>query len=113
MAKEHQLNLQTRSKGWDIMMVEEKKSAFKHQLTIDRRASISITGVVDVISFDEETIIAETEMGVLVIKGVNLHVNRLQLDSGDLSVDGEISSVAYEDSGGFGKKTSMLSKLFK
>jgi sporulation protein YabP len=96
-----------------MIMADEKKGISRHQVTIDRRGSISITGVLDVISFDEETIIAETEMGVLIIKGVNLHVNRLHLESGELSVDGEITSVAYEDNG-FGKaKTSFLSKLFK
>ncbi|MDR2650247.1 MAG: sporulation protein YabP [Clostridiales bacterium] len=96
-------------------MPDEKKSASRHAITIDRRNSVSVTGVLDVISFDEETIIAETEMGVLIIRGVNLHVNRLHLDSGELSVDGEIVSINYEDnSSGFGKgKMSFISRLFK
>ena len=96
-------------------MADEKKSVSKHAITIDRRNAISATGVLDVISFDEETIIAETEMGILIIRGANLHVNRLHLDSGDLSVDGEIVNVLYEDNtGGFGKgKASFFSRLFK
>jgi len=96
-------------------MADEKKSVSRHAITIDRRNAVSVSGVLDVISFDEETIIAETEMGVLIIRGENLHVNRLQLDSGDLNVDGEIISVVYEDNaGGFGKgKASFLSRLFK
>jgi len=96
-------------------MVEEKKSASRHAVTIDRRSAVSVTGVLDVISFDEETIIAETEMGILILRGANLHVNRLHLDSGELNVDGEIVSVTYEDSAGtFGKgKTSFFSRLFK
>jgi sporulation protein YabP len=95
-------------------MLDEKKSSSRHSVSIDRRNSVSITGVLDVISFDEETIIAETEMGVLILRGVNLHVNRLSLDSGELVVDGEISSVTYEESGGFGKgRQNILSKLFK
>ncbi|MDR1639396.1 MAG: sporulation protein YabP [Clostridiales bacterium] len=94
-------------------MIEEKKNYPKHQLTIDRRASISMTGVVDVISFDEETIIAETDEGVLVVRGINLHVNKLHLDSGELGVDGEISSLTYDDNAGFGKKPNFFSKLFK
>jgi sporulation protein YabP len=95
-------------------MIEEKKSASKHTVAIDRRAGITVTGVVDVISFDEETIITETEMGVLLIHGSNLHVNRLHLDSGELSVDGDINSVSYEDAAGFGKgKSSFWGKLFK
>ena len=96
-------------------MAEEKKSGSRHSVTIDRRNTISVTGVLDVISFDEETIIAETEMNVMIIKGANLHVNRLHLDSGELSVDGEIYSVVYDDNaGGFGKaKTSFFNRLFK
>jgi sporulation protein YabP len=96
-------------------MADEKKGVSRHSVTIDRRNAISVTGVLDVISFDEETIIAETEMSVMIIRGANLHVNRLHLDSGELSVDGEIVSVVYDDNtGGFGKaKTPFLSKLFK
>ena len=94
-------------------MIEEKKSASRHIVTIDRREAVNVSGVLDVISFDEEAIISETEMGVLLIHGSNLHVNRLNLDSGELSVDGEISNVSYEESG-FGKnKSSLLGKLFK
>jgi sporulation protein YabP len=89
-------------------------SAVKHSVTIDRRNLVTVTGVLDVISFDENTIIAETQMGVLLIHGENLHVNRLQLDNGDLSVDGQVDSINYEENSGFGKgKSSFLSKLFK
>ena len=96
-------------------MAEEKKSVSRHAVTIDRRNAVSVTGVLDVISFDEETIIAETEMGILIIRGANLHVNKLHLDSGELSVDGEIVSLTYEDNAGaFGKgKPTFFSRLFK
>jgi sporulation protein YabP len=94
-------------------MPDEKKSVSRHSVTIDRRNAVLVTGVLDVISFDEETIISETEMGVFIIRGANLHVNRLHLDSGELSVDGEIVSVAYEDNGIGKGKNSILSKLFK
>jgi len=97
------------------IVADEKKSVSRHAVSIDRRNAVFVTGVLDVISFDEETIIAETEMGILIIRGANLHVNRLHLDSGELSIDGEIVSVTYEDNaGGFGKnKTSFFSRLFK
>jgi len=96
-------------------MADEKKNASRHAVSIDRRNTVSVSGVLDVISFDEETIIAETEMGILIIRGANLHVSRLHLDSGELNVDGEIVSVTYEDNaGGFGKgKPSFISRLFK
>lgn len=78
-----------------------------------RRESMAATGVLDVISFDEESIIAETELGMMIIKGINLHVNRLNLENGELAVDGEISGITYEDAGGYVKGRSILGKLFK
>ena len=84
-------------------------------INVVRRESLSATGVVDVISFDEEMIIAETELGMMIIKGVNLHVNRLSLENGELAIDGEIESIAYEDSAGYAKSggKSLLGKLFR
>ncbi len=95
-------------------MGEEKKSTAKHSVVMERRENISITGVLDVISFDEETIIAETEMGILILRGVNLHVNKLNLDNGELVVEGLIDNLTYEEQNSFGKgKATFFSKLFK
>lgn len=95
-------------------MPEEKRTASKHSVTMDKKERVSITGVIDVLSFDEETVIADTEMGVIILKGGNLHVNRLNLDTGDLGVDGDIVSLTYEDSNIYAKgKTSFLGKLFR
>jgi len=99
-----------------VQVIDEKKAQrpnARHTLVVDRRESVSITGVTDVISFDEETIIAETDMGILLIRGGNLHVNRLNLESGELAVDGMISSLSYEDRAGFNKGKSWLGRLFK
>jgi sporulation protein YabP len=86
----------------------------RHAINIIRRESLSATGVVDVISFDEESIIAETELGMMIIKGINLHVNRLNLENGELAIDGEISGVTYEDSSGYAKGgKSLFGKIFK
>ncbi|MCL2421677.1 MAG: sporulation protein YabP [Defluviitaleaceae bacterium] len=97
-------------------MPEEKKfkSTSRHAINLVRRESMTATGVLDVISFDEESIIAETELGMMIIRGINLHVNRLNLENGELAIDGEISGVTYEDSGGYVKgKASLLGKLFR
>ena len=97
-------------------MPEEKKirSASRHAINLLRRESMTATGVLDVISFDEETIIAETELGMLIIKGINLHVNRLNLENGELAVDGEISGITYEESSAYVKGSrSLLGKLFR
>lgn len=86
----------------------------RHTLIMTEREHISITGIVDVISFDEEMILAETDMGVLILKGSNLHVNRLSLEKGDLDIEGHIDSLNYEEQHSMSKnRASLLSKLFK
>ncbi|MCL2225700.1 MAG: sporulation protein YabP [Defluviitaleaceae bacterium] len=92
---------------------ERKRSVSRHGLTIDKRESITVTGVTDVISFDEESVIGETEMGVIIIRGVNLHVKKINLESGELSVTGEIDGVSYENPGAAGKSKSFMGRLFK
>jgi sporulation protein YabP len=96
-------------------MPEEKKmrSTSRHSLHIDRRESVAVTGMTDVISFDEDSVIGETEMGIIVIRGNNLHVNRINLENGELSVSGEIDSITYENPGGYVKGKSFLGRLFK
>jgi sporulation protein YabP len=92
---------------------EKKRSVSRHGVTIDRRESINVTGVTDVISFDEESVIGETEMGVIIIRGVNLHVKRINLENGELSVSGEIDGISYENPGTAGKSKSLMGRLFK
>lgn len=86
----------------------------KHSVKLEQRENIFITGVNDVISFNEDMIVIDTKMDVLVIGGQNLHVNKLNLDDGELSVDGEINSLSYENDANTGKnKSSFFSKIFK
>lgn len=85
-----------------------------HKVTLSNRRSCNLTGVNDVLSFDENEIILETEQGMLMIKGVELHVNRLTLDKGEVDVDGRIDSFTYsEQAGTNGKGESLLARLFK
>jgi sporulation protein YabP len=92
---------------------EKKRVSSRHSITIDRRESMAVTGVKDVISFDEESVIAETEMGIVIIRGVNLHVKRINLEIGELSVMGEIDGISYENAGVKGKSKSIVGRLFK
>lgn len=95
-------------------MAEERRTGARHTVTMENREKISVTGVIDVLSFDEESIVADTDMGVLVIHGAELHVNRLNLESGDLLIDGEMESLEYQQEGAFSKnKGSLLSRIFK
>jgi len=95
-------------------MADERKYTGRHHVSIDRRERVAITGVLEVISFDDESIVCETEMGIMILRGSNLHMNRLNLDDGELEVDGEIENIAYEDDMVLGRgKSSLLSKIFK
>ena len=85
-----------------------------HSVKIENRQNIFITGVNDLVSFDEETVIVDTKMDVMIIHGHNLHVNKLNLDDGELSIDGEINDINYETQNSIGKnKSSFFAKIFK
>ena len=74
-------------------MAEERKKDTRHRMILEDRERMSITGVIDVLSFDEESIIAETEKGMLILRGNNMHVGKLNLDEGEVSVDGLIDTI--------------------
>ena len=65
------------------------------KVLLSNRKVGSFTGVLDVISFDLDAVLLETEMGMLQIKGKNLHVNRLNLEKGEVDLDGEICALDY------------------
>ena len=85
-----------------------------HKVTMLNRRTCTINGVSDVLSFDIHEILLETEQGMLMIKGDDLHVNRLTLDKGEVDVEGRIDSVLYSDvTSGTNKSGSVLSRLFR
>ena len=81
-----------------------------HQLTLEGRERLTVSGVEDVERFDESTIVMSTTAGTLVVTGENLHIGKLSLDGGELHVDGQIDSLSYEEqSAGRG---GLLGRLF-
>ncbi len=82
-----------------------------HHLMLEDRRALSVSGVSDVDSFDELTVVIYTEMGELTVKGEGLHINRLNVETGELTLEGSIQSLSYAEvhsrSGGF------FSRLFK
>lgn len=84
---------------------EKVKPAPKaHSITMDDRCKLTVTGVVDVESFDETMIVMNTSQGNLVVRGSGLHIGKIALDNGDMRVEGMISELSYEaenTSGGF------------
>lgn len=94
-------------------MAEERKKDTRHRMILEDRERMSITGVIDVLSFDEESIIAETEKGMLILRGNNMHVGKLNLDEGEVSVDGLIDTIEYSEGGISMGKNSFLNRIFK
>lgn len=94
--------------------MEEGKSIGKsHRAVIANRKSALLTGVVDVISFDLSEILLETELGMLQIKGNDLHVNRLSLEKGEVDLEGRLDSLTYTDTADYENKSrGMLGRLF-
>lgn len=85
-----------------------------HKLILNNRRTGNLTGVSDVLSFDENEIILETDQGMLMMKGKELHVSRLMLDKGEVDIDGRIDSVTYSEQGSRTERTeSFLGRLFK
>ena len=94
--------------------MEEKQYSKAHKLILSNRRTGTITGVSDVISFDITEILLETEQGMLMIKGADLHVNRLTLEKGEVDIEGRIDSLAYSDVTSFQKQgESLIGRLFK
>ena len=91
--------------------IMEQRTDGKHTLMLEKRGKMTLTGVLEVISFDEMSIIADTDCGVLVIKGDGLHIDSLNLEKGDMTLDGNVDSIVYEDS--FSAKGSFFGKLFR
>ena len=67
-----------------------------HKLSLDQRKSLTMTGVSEVVSFDENTVVLKTGLGMLVVQGRQLQLKNLTLDGGNVAVEGEISSLVYE-----------------
>lgn len=94
--------------------MEDKQYSKAHKLILSNRRTGTITGVSDVISFDITEVLLETEQGMLMIKGADLHVNRLTLEKGEIDIEGRIDSLAYSDVTSYQKQgESLIGRLFK
>lgn len=82
-------------------------------IILENRNRLNVTGVSDVLNFDEQVITAITELGILIIKGNDLHLNQFSLDSMELSVEGEINMLQYNDKQSLKKGENLFTKIFK
>ena len=99
-------------------MIEDKKSNYNstgamQNLILENRSKLSVSGVNDVLSFDDEIVIMETELGMLTIKGENLKINKLSIDTSEIIVEGDINNLIYSEHGQGKSEGGLFSKIFK
>ena len=99
------------------MIMEERKNninaSIMQNIVLENREKLSITGVNDVLSFDDQIVILETQLGLLTIKGENLRINKLSIDSEEVTIEGEIYNLSYSEKEIERKSSSLLGKIFK
>ena len=74
-----------------------EKTQLPHKLTLNERKALTMTGVTEVVSFDESAVVLHTALGTLEIQGENLQLKTLSIDGGQVAVDGHISALYYEE----------------
>ena len=98
------------------MTMDERKTintAVVQNLILENRGKLSISGVLDVLSFDDQVVMVETELGLLTIKGEELRITKLSIDTSEVIVEGNISYLAYSNKEIEKNKGSIISKIFK
>lgn len=96
-------------------MDEDKNKIIFQNVIMENREKITLSGILDVYSFDDQMIIVATELGLLTIKGANLKITKLNIDTSEFIAEGYINSIAYTNSDNeFNKKSkSLFTKIFK
>lgn len=95
-------------------MEEKMVGGRQHKLVLQNRSVGNITGISDVVSFDENAIVLDTDMGLLTIKGKDLHVSRLTLEKGEVDIEGTVDSMVYSSNEALRKSgESLFTRLFK
>ena len=94
--------------------MEERQASRQHRVILTNRGTCALNGISDILSFDVNEILLETEMGMLMIRGIDLHVNRLSVEKGEVDLSGTIDSVSYSNiSQAKKQEESFWTKMFK
>jgi len=97
-------------------MIEDKKPTKPRaqNLILENREKLHISGVIDVESFNDECVVVDTELGLLIVKGIDLHINKLSIDNSELGIEGEIISCEYSDrDGSRNKGGGFFARMFR
>lgn len=97
------------------MAIETQKTltSIAQNLILENRGKLTITGVLDVLSFDDQLVVLETDLGLLTIKGENIRINKLSIDASEVIIEGEINAISYSEKDHSSKNSSFMSKIFK
>ncbi len=100
------------------MTIDERKmmnTGVIQNLILENRGKLSISGVIDVLSFDDQIVILDTELGMLTVKGEDIRINKLSIDTSEVIIEGNICFLSYSDKekGNKDKNSSFISKIFK
>ena len=101
------------------MVVEERKNmnnlanSVIQNIILENRNKLNISGVHDVLSFDDQVVIIETDLGLLTVKGENLKINKLSIDTEEVIIEGEINNLGYSDHTKKEQEGGLFSKIFK
>ena len=91
-------------------MANDSIQTLPHELRLDNRSKLSVSGVSEVESFDETTVVLHTARGILIIRGEALHLQTLSIDGGQVAVSGTIGSLSYEEAQKIG---GLFQRLFR
>ena len=98
------------------MTVDERKTintGVIQNLILENRGKLSISGVNDVLSFDDQVVILSTDLGMLTIKGSELKINKLNIDESEVKIEGNISNIGYSQDIAEKKSENIFSKIFR
>ena len=94
--------------------MDERQLVKSHKISLNNRIGGNVTGVREVISFDAAEIVLDTEQGILIVKGDDLHVTRLTVEKGEVEITGRIDGLIYTETGEKKKgKEGFLTRLFQ
>lgn len=74
-----------------------EETRLPHKLQLNERKSLTMTGVTEVVSFDENTVVLQTSLGLLIVQGQQLSLQNLSLEGGQVAVEGTIGALSYEE----------------
>ncbi len=91
--------------------MSEEKSGAIHNVIMEKRAKLNMSGVIEVVSFDDETVVLKTDMGLLTVKGTRLNIGGFSASSGELNMTGSVYALVY--TGNEAVKGSFIKRLLK